>query len=152
MKVIVGSNQAGEVTVRAGRQTAPDLIVFDGECLLCSRFFQFMLRRDRAGRFFFTTAQSPLGQRLYREQGLSTDNLDTMLVFVDGRCYQRLDALAAAMRVLPGAWPLLSLCRYLPSWIKDPVYLLIARNRYRLFGRRDQCLLPDAQTRDRFLQ
>ncbi len=128
-----------------------DLIVFDGECVLCSRFFQFMLRHDREQRFSFATAQSALGQRLYRERGLPTDEFETNLVFVDGHCYQRLDAFAAAMRALPGAWPLLGLCRFLPGFVKDPLYHAVARNRYRIFGRTETCMVPSPELRARFL-
>ncbi|MGR3620997.1 thiol-disulfide oxidoreductase DCC family protein [Pseudophaeobacter sp.] len=128
-----------------------DLIVFDGECVLCSRFFQFMLRHDREQRFSFATAQSVLGQRLYRERGLPTDDFETNLVFVEGRCFQRLDAFAAAMRALPGAWPLLGLCRFLPGFVKDPLYHAVARNRYRIFGRTETCMVPSPELRARFL-
>ena len=96
------------------RLTNDNLIVFDGECVLCSGFFRFMLRHDRAGRFSFATAQSPLGQRLYRELGLPADDFETNLVIVDGRPHQRLDAFAAAMRALPWPWRVLSVCRFLP--------------------------------------
>lgn len=128
-----------------------NLIVFDGECVLCSRFFQFMLRHDRDRRFSFATAQSALGQRLYREQGLPTDEFETNLVYVDGRCYQRLDAFAAAMRALPGLWWLLGLCRFLPGFVKDPMYHLVARNRYRFFGRTAACMIPSPDLRARFV-
>ncbi|MEX0304563.1 MAG: thiol-disulfide oxidoreductase DCC family protein [Leisingera sp.] len=127
-----------------------DLIVFDGECVLCSRFFRFMLRHDRVERFSFATAQSPLGQRLYRELGLPTDEFETNLVIVDGRTYQRLDAFAAAMRALPWPWVMLSVCRYLPGWLKDRLYFSVARNRYRLFGRFDTCMIPSPEVRARF--
>ena len=128
-----------------------NLIVFDGECVLCSGFFRFMLRHDRDQLFGFATAQSPLGQRLYTQLGLPTRDFETNLVIVDGVVHQRLDAFAAAMRVLPGAWKALSWCRFLPGVVKDPLYNLIARNRYRLFGRFDTCLIPDQALRSRFL-
>ncbi|NVO54781.1 DUF393 domain-containing protein [Rhodobacteraceae bacterium B1Z28] len=127
-----------------------NLIVFDGECVLCSNFFQFMLRRDRTRQFQFATAQSPLGQGLYHELGLPTQNFQTNLVIVEGKVYQRLDAFAAAMRRLPGMWPVLSLCRFLPAVLKDPLYRAIARNRYAIFGRAEVCFTPDASTQSRF--
>ncbi len=129
-----------------------DLIVFDGECLLCSRFFHFMLRHDPVGQFRFATAQSKLGQRLYRHLGLSADDFETKLVCVNGQVYQKLDAFAAAMAALPSIWWLLSLCRLLPVWLKDPLYHLIARNRYRIFGRSDICLIPDPALKARIAQ
>lgn len=137
--------------VEKPRLTIRDLIVFDGECVLCSRFFQFMLRHDREQRFSFATAQSALGQRLYREQGLPTEKFETILVYVEGQCHLRLDAFAAAMRVLPSPWPLLGLCRFLPAFVKDPLYYAVARNRYRLFGRSATCMIPSPQIQARFL-
>ncbi|WP_226688619.1 thiol-disulfide oxidoreductase DCC family protein [Ruegeria arenilitoris] len=130
---------------------AQDAIVFDGECVLCSGFFQFMTMRDKAQRFKFATAQSPLGQRLYQELGLPMQDFETNLVIVNGNVHQRLDAFAAAMGTLPGIWPILSFCRFLPSWIKDPLYHAIARNRYKIFGRNPTCMIPDAALRSRFL-
>lgn len=129
-----------------------DLIVFDGSCVLCSGFFRFMLRHDRAGRFAFATAQSPLGQQLYRDLGLPTDDFETNLVIVDGQTYQRLDAFAAAMAALPWPWRALTVCRHLPQAVKDALYHPIARNRYRLFGRQDSCVLPSADIRARFAE
>jgi len=69
---------------------------------------------------------------------------------VDGEVFQRLDAFAAAMGALPGLWRVLSWCRFLPRFVKDPAYFLIARNRYALFGRTDTCLVPDAALVGRF--
>lgn len=127
-----------------------DLIVFDGVCVLCSGFFRFMLRHDRAERFRFATAQSPLGQRLYQRLNLPTEEFETNLVIIDGHVYQRLDAFATAMQALPGIWRVLSVCRYLPRFVKDPLYHAIARNRYALFGRQNSCLIPDESIKARF--
>ncbi|WP_371688495.1 thiol-disulfide oxidoreductase DCC family protein [Ruegeria sp. EL01] len=127
-----------------------NLIVFDGECVLCSSFFQFMLKRDQSRRFQFATAQSPLGQGLFRQLGLPTQDFETNLVVVDGRVYERLDAFAAAMGQLPGVWPMLSLCRFLPAMLKDPFYGFIARNRYAIWGRSQVCFVPDEDLRSRF--
>ena len=128
-----------------------DAIVFDGECVLCSGFFRFMLKRDRAGRFRYATAQSDLGQALYAALGLPTDFFETNLVIVDGRIYRKVDAFAAAMRALPAPWPVLGVAPWLPGWLKVPVYNVIARNRYHLFGRHDSCMVPDPALRARFL-
>ena len=146
-----GEPIAMQTSAAAWPSEACDLIVFDGECVLCSGFFRFMLRYDRAKRFSFATAQSALGQRLYRRQGLPTGDFETNLVYVDGRCYQRMDAFAAAMRALPWPWKLLSVCRFLPTSLKDPLYHLIARNRYRIFGRYETCMIPSPELRARFL-
>ncbi|WP_179379213.1 thiol-disulfide oxidoreductase DCC family protein [Jannaschia marina] len=128
-----------------------DLIVFDGVCVLCSGFFRLMTRIDRSGRFRFATAQSDLGQALYRDLGLPTDDFETNLVIVDGVIHQRLDAFAAAMRAVGWPWRALAVASWLPAMLKDPLYHAIARNRYRLFGRRDHCMVPSPELAARFL-
>lgn len=134
------------------RATVPShLIVFDGECVLCSGFFRFMLRHDRAARFHFALAQSPLGARLYTALDLPTQEFETNLVIVDGVIHQKLDAFAAAMGAIGWPWWALSALRFLPAPVKDPAYSVIARNRYRLFGRTPSCMIPDAALRARFL-
>jgi predicted DCC family thiol-disulfide oxidoreductase YuxK len=128
-----------------------DVIVFDGECVLCSGFFRFVLRHDRARRFRFATAQSPLGQRLYADLGLPTDAFETNLVLVDGRIHERLPAFAAAMGALGWPWRALAVARWVPEPLSSTLYHAIARNRYRLFGRYDHCMIPTPEVRDRFL-
>ncbi len=127
-----------------------NLIVFDGECVLCLGFFHFMFQRDKVQRFQFATAQSPLGQSLYRALDLPLTDFETNLVIVEGEVFERLDAFAAAMCALPGAWPILSLVRFLPRVVKDRLYHCIARNRYALFGRSKTCLRPNDALRARF--
>ncbi|MEO0911714.1 MAG: DCC1-like thiol-disulfide oxidoreductase family protein [Pseudomonadota bacterium] len=129
-----------------------DLIVFDGVCVFCSGFFRFIVKHDRQERFHFATAQSPLGQSLYEALGLPTDNFETNLIITNGKIHQRLDAFAAAMAALGPPWSALGALRYLPRRVKDPAYHLIARNRYRLFGRTEACLIPEAPLKSRFLE
>lgn len=126
------------------------LILFDGHCVLCSRLVQWVLRRDKDAYFQFATAQSPLGQAIYADLGLRRDDLDTMVVRLDGAFHLRLDAVAAVAGKLPFPWRVLLLLKYLPRWGKDPAYNLIAQNRYRLFGRNAQCLIPTPEVQDRF--
>ena len=127
-----------------------DLIVFDGVCVLCSGFFHFILRHDTQQHFQFATAQSPLGQQLFSALNLPTQDFETNLVITNGQIHQRLDAFAAAMQRLGGIWHLPAIVRHLPNALKDPAYHAIARNRYRLFGRMDACLIPDPALHARF--
>lgn len=127
-----------------------DLIVFDGVCVLCCAFMRFIVSRDRAERFRFVTAQSDLGQKLYHAVGLPSVDFETNLVIVDGHIHQKLDAIAVSMTCIGWPWRALGMLRFLPISLKNPAYHLIARNRYRLFGRRDQCLIPDGALRARF--
>jgi predicted DCC family thiol-disulfide oxidoreductase YuxK len=128
------------------------LVVFDGVCVLCSGFARFILRRDRAFAFRMTTAQSPLGQALYRHYGLDTDEFETNLVIADGRAYAKLDSVAVAGARLGGAWRTLALLRLLPRPLADWLYDRVARNRYALFGRTDSCMIPPPEWRERFIE
>lgn len=128
-----------------------NLIVFDGTCIFCSAFFRFIVKHDRAESFHFATAQSPLGQALYAALNLPLTEFETNLVITNDRVHQRLDAFAAAMAQLPPPWRAAKLLRHLPNRVKNAIYKPIARNRYRLFGRYDACLIPDAALKSRFL-
>ena len=129
----------------------PELIVFDGECVLCSRTARFVLKRDKARRFRLTTAQGETGQRLYRELGLATDAFETMLVVRGGRALTESDAALAIARGLGWPWRAAAAARIVPKPLRDAFYRLVARNRYRWFGRRDTCWMPDADVRDRIV-
>jgi predicted DCC family thiol-disulfide oxidoreductase YuxK len=128
------------------------LIVFDGICVLCSGFARFTVRFDRAGKFRFATAQSPLGEALYHEHGLRTDFYETNLVIVDGAAYQRLDSLIAVLGVLGWPWRAARTLKLLPRPIRDWLYSLIARNRYALFGKKANCDIPSAALRARIIE
>lgn len=128
-----------------------DLIVFDAECVLCSGFLRFMIWADRAQVFSFATAQAPVGQVLYGALDLPTQDFETNLVIVEGRIYGHLEAFAAAMGRLGWPWRALGVLHLLPRAISQPIYRLIARNRYRIFGRYDTCMMPDAALAARFV-
>jgi predicted DCC family thiol-disulfide oxidoreductase YuxK len=127
------------------------LIVFDGVCVLCSGFAGFVLKRDRNFAFRLATAQSPLGQALFRHYGLATDDFETNLVIADGRAYAKLDTVAVVGTRLGGFWRIAAALRLLPRPLADWLYDRIARNRYRLFGRTEACMMPPPEWRDRFI-
>nr|WP_282563280.1 DCC1-like thiol-disulfide oxidoreductase family protein [Gymnodinialimonas phycosphaerae] len=128
-----------------------DLIVFDGECVLCSGFFRFIVRTDKAQRFHFAHAQSALGAQLYAALGMPVDDFDTNLVIVDGMIHERLDAFAAAMSAVGWPYRALAVSRFIPEPLRSFIYYRIARNRYAMFGRYDTCMMPDAGLRARFI-
>lgn len=127
------------------------LIVFDNICVLCSGFVQWVVSRDRQRRFWFTSAQGPLGQSLYRELGLDPVNFETNLVVVRGVAHGKLDAFAAVATELGGVWRTAAVLRLLPGSVSDALYDSIARNRYRLFGKRETCWLPSADLSERVI-
>jgi predicted DCC family thiol-disulfide oxidoreductase YuxK len=128
------------------------LIVFDGVCVLCNGFVQFVLRHDKAAQFRFLIAQSEKGEALYAEMGLKHGDYDTNLVFIDGRLFVKLDAFLAVMNRLSWPWRLVWPLKYLPRRVKDWIYDRIARNRYRLFGKRESCMAPEASVKARFVE
>jgi len=127
------------------------IIVFDGICRLCCASFRFIYRRDQAGLFRFATAQSQTGQEVLAWCGLSTDHYETMVYIEHGAVFQRSDAMLRILRNLPSPWPVVALARFCPRIIRDAVYSLIAHNRYRIFGKRDECLVPTRDLSSRFL-
>ncbi len=128
------------------------LYFFDGQCVLCSRFVAFCLKRDPEGRLRFASAQSALGKRVLAALGLPDDTLDrTILLLEDGRIYTRSTAALRALRHLKGPARWLRPLILVPKILRDPIYDFVARNRIRWFGRLDTCLVPSPQTRDRFI-
>lgn len=121
------------------------LIVFDGVCVLCSGFARMVVALDRKKIFRFATAQSPLGQALYAAHGLRRDDFDTNLVIIDGVAYQRLDSLIAVTEALGWPWRAARLLRVLPRSWRETLYGVIARNRYKLFGRKESCDIPSPE-------
>ena len=127
------------------------LVVFDGVCVLCSGFARFILKRDRGFAFRLATAQSPLGQALFRHYGLDAEEFETNLVLADGAAHAKLDTVAVVGERLGGPWRALWLLRLLPRLLADWLYDRIARNRYALFGRTERCMIPLPEWRDRFI-
>ncbi|WP_120496834.1 thiol-disulfide oxidoreductase DCC family protein [Kiloniella sp. EL199] len=128
------------------------IIVFDGECALCSAFIQFVIRHDKFEEFQFTTGQSSLGQALFTHYNLDTVNFETNLLISKGKAYAKMSAFSQTTSLLPYPAKFLSLARLLPSPIDNWLYDLVAQNRYRLFGRADSCLLPDSNLRKRLIE
>jgi predicted DCC family thiol-disulfide oxidoreductase YuxK len=127
------------------------IIVFDGKCVLCSRFAQFVMRRDRAARFRLLAAQSALGDALYRHFELDPVNYQTYILLQNGVAYLRSEA---AIRILEGLglpWRLASICRVCPLPVRDRLYDFIARHRLDWFGATPACYVPKAAEADRFL-
>lgn len=158
-----------------------DIILFDGECMMCSAIVMFVIARDPAGRFRFASLGSDTGaairNRFLRGLGMGPaarsgereeDNVrevaaggmdntdlpapDTFMLVRGDRIYMKSRAGLEVVKRLRGAWPLLYAFIVVPSPLRDKVYDYIARNRYRWFGRSDHCMLPSPENKDRFLE
>lgn len=128
------------------------VVLFDGVCKLCSVWAQFLIRYDTQKKFKLATVQSDAGQAILRELGMPTDHYETMVLLDKGTLHTHSAAFLQVVRYLPFPWPMFGIGWLLPRVLRDWAYNRIALNRYRLFGRYDQCVLPSAEDDIRFLQ
>jgi predicted DCC family thiol-disulfide oxidoreductase YuxK len=133
------------------------IILYDGVCGLCNRLVQFSLQYDHDGRLRFASLQSDFSAKVLNRHGINNTDLDTFHVVLnyeqpDERVLSRSDAVLQVGRELGGGWKTLAMgALVLPRVVRDPLYRLIARYRYRMFGKYDACMLPDPSQQDRFL-
>jgi len=127
------------------------IIVFDGQCVLCSGFAEFIIRHDKEKCLRLLAAQSDLGEALYAHYGLKPDDYDTNLLIAGGQLRVKSDGSMAILSYLGWPWKLINIGRFLPRPLADWLYGIIARNRLTWFGPRETCYLPPAGAKDRFL-
>lgn len=128
-----------------------NVIVFDGVCVLCSGWVSFLLRQDRRGQYRFAAMQSNSGRMLMRQHGLDADDPSSFLLLHEGQAYKNSDAVIRVLRGLGGVWRVAVALQVLPRRMRDAGYFWLARNRYRLFGKRQTCMVPDVRHAERFL-
>ncbi|WP_420478855.1 thiol-disulfide oxidoreductase DCC family protein [Brevundimonas sp. FT23028] len=135
-------------------QPAPDepdgLILFDGVCVFCSRWVRWVIDHDPDGRFRFLPIQSERGRALAARFGIDPETPQTNAVVLNGRIHFKSDAALTVLGALPGMGVFRGL-KLVPRLLRNPVYDLIAGNRYALFGRTDACMIPSPDDRERFL-
>jgi Uncharacterized protein conserved in bacteria len=136
-----------------GTESTAPVIVFDGVCLLCSRWVRFLLKHDRAARCRFASMQSDSGRALLLAHELDPDSPLSFLLVEDGRGYTDSDAIARVLRGLDRRrWRWLSDAMLLvPRWLRDPLYRFVGRHRYRIFGQSRSCFVPTPEQRERFM-
>lgn len=126
------------------------IILFDGVCNFCEGSVQFIIKRDKAAYFQFASIQSKIGQELLSQFKVPTD-IDSVILIEQGKAYTESTAALKISRHLNRFWFLCYPLILLPRFIRDFFYRVIAKNRYRLFGKSDTCMLPTATQRHRFL-
>jgi predicted DCC family thiol-disulfide oxidoreductase YuxK len=127
------------------------IIVFDAQCLLCSRWVQFLLRRPTGRQIRFASIQGETGKRLLAQAGLEVNALQTLLVVDNGNSWQHTAAILRVLHALGWPWRLAWIGWLVPAPLRDAAYRWVARNRYRIFGRSEVCLVPSAADAARFL-
>lgn len=128
------------------------IILFDGVCNFCNSTINFLIDRDKKGIFKFAALQSEPGKEILKKHNIITlTDFDSVILEKDGKLYQKSDAALEIARNMDGLWKLLYGFKILPKFIRDFVYDLVAKNRYRLMGKMDACRLPTPELRARFL-
>lgn len=129
----------------------PPILLFDGVCNFCAGSVRFTIQRDPAGIFHFASLQSETARQLLKDHHLNPDAIDSVVLIEGGRAWRESDAALRVCRQLTWPWRWLWPLRFVPRFLRDAAYRLIARNRYRWFGKTDTCLVPTPDMRARFL-
>jgi predicted DCC family thiol-disulfide oxidoreductase YuxK len=128
------------------------IILFDGVCNFCNASINFVIDRDSRNKFRFAALQSDTGRQLLGQYGVQdSSSLDSVVLIKNNKVYKKSAAALEIVKDLQGLWPALYLFRIFPSFLLDILYDVIARNRYKLFGRTDACRIPTPQLRQKFL-
>ncbi|MBC7688188.1 MAG: thiol-disulfide oxidoreductase DCC family protein [Aquabacterium sp.] len=127
------------------------VILFDGVCNLCNGAVDFVIKRDTTSQFKFAALQSEAGQKLLQQYNLPRENFNSFVLIKEGKVYTKSAAALKVCKHLTGLWPILYGFIIVPSFIRNAVYQWIAKNRYKWFGKKQQCMLPTAALKNRFL-
>jgi len=126
------------------------VILFDGVCNLCNGSVQFILKRDKKQKFLFASLQSGYGQNLLKQFNLPTDIFNSFIFYENGKIYTRSTAALKMFEQLKG-WKWVKIFWAVPKFLRDAVYNLIARNRYKWFGKKEECWVSAPDLKARFL-
>lgn len=126
------------------------IILFDGDCNFCDQSVQFIMKHDPKAMFRFASLQSDIGKGYLRRYNAPND-IDSVVLIEDNHCYFKSDAGLRICRNLTGLWKLCYFLLVVPRPVRDFCYDIIAKNRYKWFGKRENCMLPSAEDRKRFL-
>ncbi len=128
-----------------------NIVIFDGVCNFCNGAVNFIIKRDPEGVFAFTPMQSDLAKELMEKHQIFNVGIDTFLLIKDGQCFIFSSAALEIAKDLTGFWYLFNILKLIPAPVRDFFYKLFARNRYKLFGRKEHCMVPTTAIRSRFV-
>jgi predicted DCC family thiol-disulfide oxidoreductase YuxK len=131
-------------------ETGP-IVLFDGVCNLCNATVQFLIKRDRKKKLRYASLQGSFGQKTLRDFGLNAAAPASFILLDGGQIYTHSSGALRVLSHLGGFWKVLSWLEVVPRFVRDGVYNIIARNRYRWFGKRESCMVPAEGVRERFL-
>ena len=133
------------------KQLTHSIILFDGVCNLCNEAVNFVIKRDTGNVFKFTPLQEKQGVLLLKTHAVDTQKLDSIVLIENEKVYVKSSAALRIARKMSNLWPLFFVFLIIPSFIRDGVYDFIAKNRYKWFGKKEQCMIPTPGLREKFL-
>ena len=133
------------------KQLTHSIILFDGVCNLCNGAVNFVIKRDPGNVFKFTPLQEKQGVLLLKKHAVDSKKLDSIVLIENGNVYIKSSAALRIARKMSNLWPLFFVLLIIPSFIRDGVYDFIAKNRYKWFGKKEQCMIPTPGLREKFL-
>jgi predicted DCC family thiol-disulfide oxidoreductase YuxK len=127
-----------------------NIVLFDGVCNLCNSTVLFLIKHDTNNQLKFSAQQTEVGQKLLRSQHIGDDK-NSVILISENKVYYKSDAIIEIAKMLTG-WPkILQYSKVFPKWLRNAVYDLVAKNRYRIFGKRNECAVPSASNKERFI-
>lgn len=128
------------------------IILFDGVCNLCNASVNFVIKHDKKAQFLFASFQSDAAKEIMLHSNLKNLNLDSIVLIDDGKIYEKSTAILIIARLLNSGYKLFYFFIVIPKSVRDRLYSYIAKNRYKFFGKRERCMIPSPELRNRFLE
>ncbi len=133
------------------KQFTHSIILFDGVCNLCNVAVNFVIKRDPGNVFKFAPLQEKQGALLLKTHAIGIQKLDSIVLIENGNVYTKSSAALRIARKMSNLWPLFFVLLIIPNFIRDGVYDFIAKNRYKWFGKKEQCMIPTLGLKEKFL-
>ena len=133
------------------KQSTHSIILFDGVCNLCNGAVNFVINRDPGNVFKFTPLQEKQGVLLLKKHAVDAKMLDSIVLIENGNVYIKSSAALRIAKKMSNLWPLFFALLIIPRFMRDGVYDFIAKNRYKWFGKKEQCMIPTPGLREKFL-
>lgn len=128
------------------------IILFDGVCNLCNRVVLFVIKHDKSGYFKFASLQSDYAKEKINLESYTDNDLRSLVLIQNGKIYWKSTAALKIAKHLSGGWKIFSVFLILPRFLRDPIYDFVARHRYKWFGKRAECMVPDPSLKKRFIE
>ncbi len=129
----------------------PKIVLFDGHCNLCNGAVQFIIKRDKKNEFKFSSLQSEYGQKVLRQKELPSTEFDSFILLEKGVVYQKSEAALKLLDSFSMPWRIFKVFYLIPRGLRDYIYDKVAGNRYKIFGRKDKCMIPTPELKEKFL-